>query len=79
MYESLFYWTGKNKVKWEQVDRILSMMWSIKYKQNSSLLKAMLYWNYLFFNNIKYLFSTLSIKYFPVVRLRQKLFPFLYK
>ena len=78
MYESLFFWTGKNKIKRDYVDLILKRIWLIKYKENKGIIKAIQYWIYLFLKNIKYLFSTLSIKYFPIVRLRQKLFPFLY-
>lgn len=78
MYEVLFFWTKKGKVSTSNVDKILKFLWLIKYKQEPNLYQAINYWQHLFFNNQQYLFSLLSIKYFPVVRLRQKLFPFLY-
>ncbi|MFD0989567.1 glycosyltransferase family 2 protein [Mariniflexile jejuense] len=79
MYEALFFWTKNTKVCGRKIDEILKLLWLLKYKQNPKLYQAVNYWQYLFFNNTKYLFSLLSIKYFPLVRLRQKLFPFLYK
>ncbi|MEL0455961.1 glycosyltransferase family 2 protein [Flavobacteriaceae bacterium SZ-1-7] len=78
MYETLFFWMDKNGIKKNYADETLKIIWLIKYKQDIGLIQAIFYWNFLFLNNMKFLFSTLSIKYFPIVRLRQQLFPFLF-
>ena len=79
MYESLFFWSNKKNIERYSIDKLLSVLWVLKYKQKKSLLGYISYWVFLFTKNPKSLFSTLSIKYFPIIRLRQKLFPFLYK
>ncbi|PWH82809.1 glycosyltransferase family 2 protein [Algibacter marinivivus] len=79
IYELLIKWSLKNKIAFEKIDHILNVLWLNKYQERNSLIKNTSYWFYLFFSNPRLLFTKLSIKYFPVVRLRQKLFPFLYK
>ena len=79
MYESLFFWTAKNKVSTKKIDTLLKWIWMMEYKKEKRMLNNMKYWFFLFFNNPRLLFSMLSVKYFPVVRLRQKILPFLYK
>lgn len=79
MYESLFFWTAKNKVSTKKIDTLLKWIWMMEYKKEKRLFNNIKYWFFLFFNNPGLLFSMLSVKYFPVVRLRQKIFPFLYK
>lgn len=79
VYESLIFWFSRNQIHLDKTDHVLNVLWMFKYKQNTSLFKNIEYWFYLFFKNPNLLFTKLSIKYFPVVRLRQKLFPFLYK
>ncbi|MBP0904519.1 glycosyltransferase family 2 protein [Mariniflexile gromovii] len=79
VYESLLFWTNKNKIDTTQIDHLLNVLWIFKYRQTNSLLNNIAYWFFIFFKSPQLLFSKLSIKYFPLVRLRQKLFPFLYK
>ncbi|MBC3757756.1 glycosyltransferase family 2 protein [Hyunsoonleella sp. SJ7] len=79
MYESLIYWSVTNGISRKRIDTLLKWVWLLKYKEHSKLLVHIKYWGFLFFKDLRLLFSTLSIKYFPVVRLRQKLFPFLFK
>ncbi|MFD2727406.1 glycosyltransferase family 2 protein [Hyunsoonleella rubra] len=79
MYESLIYWSVNNGISRKRIDTLLKWIWLLKYKEHSKLLVHIKYWGFLFFKDLRLLFSTLSIKYFPVVRLRQKLFPFLFK
>lgn len=79
VYESLLFWANKNKISMHQIDDLLNILWIFKYRETTSLIKNIKYWCFIFFKNPKLLFTKLSIKYFPVVRLRQKLFSFLYK
>jgi glycosyltransferase involved in cell wall biosynthesis len=79
VYESLVFWSARNQIHLDKTDLILNVLWVLKNQQTDSLLKNIWYWFQLFFKNPRLLFTKLSVKYFPVVRLRQKLFPFLYK
>lgn len=79
MYESLIFWSSKNKVSIAIADTLFKWIWLITYKQKNTLINYIKYWSYLFINTPRFLFSVLSIKYFPIIRLRQKLFPFLFK
>lgn len=79
MYESLISWSSKNGIPLIKIDTLLKWIWLLKYKQNNNLLNNTIYWTKLFFTNPKLLFTYLSIKYFPIIRQRQILFPFLYQ
>ena len=79
MFESLFFWCGKNEIPVARIDTLLNTIWLIKYKTEDSLIGNLKYWAFLFSNNPRVLFNLMSIKYFPVIRLRKKLFPFLYR
>ena len=79
VYESLFLWCCKNDISVTTIDIILKRLWTVKYKEEPSLLKNIGFWNTLFFKNPKQLFSITAVKYFPVIRLRRKLFPFLFR
>ena len=74
MYESLIFWSSRNRVSLSKVDTLLKWIWLLKFKQKNSLINDCNYWNSLFFNNPKLLFTYLSIKYFPIIRLRKELF-----
>ncbi len=78
LYQELFIWTKTAKVDFQRVDEILKRLWLLYYKEEQGILLAVKYWAFLFRKNPKYMFSALSLKYFPVVRLRKKLFSFLY-
>ncbi|NJX15035.1 glycosyltransferase family 2 protein [Tamlana crocina] len=79
MYEALITWCSKNKIHFEIIDELFKWIWIIKEKEKNALAQDIQYWTRLFLPHPKLLFSLLSIKYFPVVRFRQKLFPFLFK
>lgn len=78
-YESLLFWCATNNISFKRTDTLLNYLWILRYKQEKALFKNTIYWAMLFLKNQRLLFSYLSIKYFPLVRLRKKLFPFLYK
>lgn len=78
MYESLIAWSSNSSVSLEKIDTLLKWVWLLKFKQNNGLQHNTLYWFKLFFTNPKILFTYLSVKYFPIIRQRQILFPFLY-
>ncbi|MCF7560324.1 glycosyltransferase [Sabulilitoribacter multivorans] len=79
VYESLVFWASKSKVDLDKIDHLLNILWIFKFRRNESILKNVGYWLLLNMKSPRLLLTKLSIKYFPVVRLRKKLFPFLYK
>ncbi|AUS04135.1 hypothetical protein C1A40_00965 [Tamlana carrageenivorans] len=79
LYESLISWSLKNHISKKNIDLIFNWLWVVRFRSNYLLLNDILYWGVLFLKFPKLLFSYLSIKYFPVIRLRKKLFSFLYK
>jgi glycosyltransferase involved in cell wall biosynthesis len=78
LFESLVNWSCKNGISLKNIDTLLNWLWFFKFKETNSLIAYLFYWIYLFWRNPKLLFSKLGVKYFPLVRLRQKLFSFLY-
>lgn len=78
LYESLLVWCSKNKIASNTIDILLKTIWIIKHKEKNKLFQDIGYWAKLFFPHPQLLFSILSIKYFPVIRLRKELFSFLY-
>jgi glycosyltransferase involved in cell wall biosynthesis len=79
VYESLLFWCTSKRISLKKIDTLLNFLWILRYKQEKALFKNTIYWSTLFFKSQRLMFSCLSIKYFPLVRLRKKLFPFLYK
>ncbi|WP_343616139.1 glycosyltransferase family A protein [Flavobacterium sp.] len=79
MFEKLAIWCSHNNVDFYIIDDLFKWIWLIKFKQNKTLLQDIGYWAKLTFPNPKFLFSILTIKYFPIVRKRKELFPFLYQ
>lgn len=79
LYESVLIWSFKNEIDFKKIDTILHWLWVFVYRQKNSLTKDSILWVKLFFPNPKILFSILTIKYFPIVRRRKELFPFLYQ
>jgi glycosyltransferase involved in cell wall biosynthesis len=79
LYESIISWSCKNGVSIQHIDSTLNWLWVFKFREKNSLITDTLYWANLFFKNPKLLFTYLSLKYFPIIRLRQILFPFLYR
>ncbi len=78
LYESLLVWSCKNNVSSNTIDILLNTIWIIKKKEKNKLHQDIGYWAKLFFPHSQLFFSILSVKYFPVIRLRKELFPFLY-
>lgn len=79
MLVSLLVWCSNNNVEFPICDKILNVIWINKEKQKNTLLQNTFFWGKLFLPNKGLLFSIFAIKYFPVVRFRQRLFPFLYR
>ena len=78
MYESLFFWSSKQKLDLKVTEKFLERIWITKYREGNSLIKDIYYWYYLVVNSPKTLISYLTIKYFPLVRQRKKLFQIFY-
>lgn len=79
MHESVAIWCSKNQVSSAVIDDVFKWIWMLKYKQQNSLYQDIGAWAQFFFTQPQLLFTIYSIKYFPVIRFRQMLFPFLYK
>ncbi|MDP3679644.1 MAG: glycosyltransferase family 2 protein [Flavobacterium sp.] len=79
LYESIISWSCKNGILIQHIDSTLNWLWVFKFRENNSLITDTLYWSKLFFTNPKISFTYLSVKYFPIIRQRQILFPFLYQ
>ena len=79
MYESLLCWSSKHKISYDVKDKLLKRIWIIKQKENNSLFADMKYWYSLFVFKPSLLFSLLSLKYFPMIRYRQTLFPAIFR
>ena len=76
---SVITWGLNNKILIENIDLTLNWLWVIKFRKKDSLINYTIYWARLFLNNHQLLFSYLSVKYFPIIRLRQDIFSFLHK
>lgn len=78
-FESLIDWGFKNSIEQSKIDALLDALWVFKFKQNQGVISYTRYWFRLIFKFPMLLFSKLSVKYFPLVRLRKNLFPIVYK
>ncbi len=78
-FESVIDWCFKNNIKINKIEALVDALWVFKFKQKEGLISHISYWFRLMFKFPKLLFSMLSIKYFPIVRLRKTLFSFIYK
>ncbi|AOZ98514.1 glycosyltransferase family 2 protein [Flavobacterium commune] len=79
LHEAMAVWCSKNKVSTIVIDDVLKWIWMLKYKQQNKLYQDIGAWAQFFFSQPQLLFTKFSIKYFPVIRYRQMLFPFLYR
>ncbi|WP_442844657.1 glycosyltransferase family 2 protein [Leeuwenhoekiella sp. H156] len=77
MYESLISWSSKNKVALNKIDLLLKWVWILKHKKEDGLWNETRLWATQFSGNLRIIFSYLLIKYFPLVRRRKQVFPFL--
>lgn len=79
LYESVIFWGAKNNIPLNSIDELMKMLWLLKHKDKLGIIKEIKYWTSLFFDKPRILFSYLSLKYFPLVRRRKQLLPFLNK
>jgi len=79
LYESLLLWSYSAQLSLKKKDTILKWLWFFKFRQGNSLGNNCIYWCIIVGREPRILLSKLCIKYFPIVRLRQSLFPFLFK
>ncbi|OUD37666.1 glycosyltransferase family 2 protein [Flavobacterium sp. FPG59] len=77
--DSVLRWSANHGVRTTRLDLILKHIWILKQKQENSLMQDIKYWFNLFLPQQNLMLSSLSIKYFPIIRYRQKLFSFLYR
>lgn len=79
MYASLISWSSKKGVPLSKIDLLLKWFWLLKSKEKRAFLHHICCWFYLFIPNIRILFSSLSLKYFPLIQQRKKIFSIFYK
>lgn len=79
LYESLISWSLKHGIARENIDLLFDALWVIKFRQEASLISYIAYWMRLQVKWPRLLVTKLAIKYFPIVRLRQRLFPSIFK
>ena len=77
--DSVLRWSANHGVRNTALDLILKHIWILKQKQGNPLMQDIRYWFNLFLPQQNLILSSLSIKYFPIIRYRQKLFSFLYR
>ena len=77
MYDSLISWSSRNKVSFARIDLLLKWYWILKHKQNVGLWKETILWGSQFINSPRIISSSLFVKYFPLIRRRKTIFPFL--
>lgn len=73
-YERLLTWAIENSISKRRIDSIFKYMWSLKYLEESQIIDLTLFWLKVSLRNPTLFFSKLSIKYFPLIRLRKRLF-----
>lgn len=78
MHETLAVWCSKNQVNAATIDDILKWIWMLRYQEQNKIYTNIKAWAQFFFSQPQLLFTIFSIKYFPIIRYRQMLFPFLY-
>ncbi|AWG21451.1 hypothetical protein FFWV33_07845 [Flavobacterium faecale] len=71
-YESMYEWSSKNKINLNTVEKFLERIWILKYRKKEKKHKYLIYWFRLNLKAPKFLFSYLSVKYFPLTRFFKK-------
>lgn len=79
MMRSLVVWSSRHQVPLYKIDKILERLWLMRYKAKNNLIKDIIYWKLMVLSSPKILFTYLTVKYYPIVRKRKKLFPYLFK
>lgn len=79
MYESLISWCIENNIDDSKIDKLLNNLWNTTQSNNNFILNDIVYWSKIFLKNPYLLTTKLAVKFFPIVRYRKKLFPFLFQ
>ena len=79
LYESLLAWCHKNNISISQKDIVLKWLWEMKFRENKTLFQYIFYWIGFSIRVPKTIFSMFFVKYFPIVRLRKKLLPYIFR
>lgn len=79
MHEAIAIWCSKNKVNNAIIDDVLKWIWMLRLEQKNKLYQDIGSWARFFLSQPQLLFTKFSIKYFPLIRYRQILFPFFYR
>ncbi|WP_299395100.1 glycosyltransferase [uncultured Gelidibacter sp.] len=79
MLELLVKWMGTRSIELNKVDKIMNLLWFFRFQQRMGLANEIRYWFQINSSHLRFLFSFLSIKYFPLIRKRQIYFSFLYR
>lgn len=79
MYESVLRWSFSNMVSNYNIDLILDALWQYKFKLEQGLLHYHMYWLRYSLRNPKLFLTVFWLKYLPLVRLRKKMFPLIFK
>ncbi len=79
MFEMLVDFMVKNKNTVIEIDILLNWMWFYRYKRDYRLMNEIFYYIKFFHKNPSLILTPLLIKYFPLIRLRKKLFPIFFR
>ncbi|QJP32994.1 glycosyltransferase family 2 protein [Nonlabens sp. Ci31] len=79
LYESLITWSLRYGIQKEKIALLLDTLWIHRYRQKASILTYVIYWMQLQKKWPQLMVTRLFLKYFPLVRLRQRLFPIIFK
>lgn len=79
MFESLIHWSLNKNQPLKVVDELLKWLFYYRLKEKHSNFKETFYWLYLLKKNPKLISTNLALKYFPIIRKRKSIFPFLFK
>ncbi|WP_339847464.1 glycosyltransferase family 2 protein [uncultured Dokdonia sp.] len=79
LYESMIDWGTANNIQLEKIELLVNTLWVVKFRHEANMLSYIAYWMRLQIKWPRLFGSYLSIKYFPLVRLRKQLFPSMFK
>lgn len=79
LYESLLLWCYKQNVPKKQIDVVLKWLWEIKFREKKTIGHYMIYWFSLSLKFPQSIFSKFFVKYCPIVRLRKKIIPYIFR
>lgn len=79
MYNSLISWSSRKRIPLKKLDLLLKWVWILKHKKEDGLWNEMEFWARQFCKSPRIIYSYLFIKYFPIVRRRKLLFPYIFR